>query len=505
MHLIKAHSACHWHGLYVGCCIVNFFKEIQPMTDMIFTPSSAFLTRKRGTHIAIAPVQAEGFKAWCGKQDDYVRVQIERSGFEGKPAQTLLVLGQDGAVKRVLVGVKAPLERFDFAHVVAAVQKDFSEAQLGKTSFYIADNHGLSSDELGYAHMGWGWACYAFDQCKAKTKSFPALQWSKGVDKAAVLSAVDSVNMLRNLVNMPANLLGPEELEKATKSLAKAHGAKVKVVKDQKVLEKDFPLVYTVGKASPRLPRLIEMSWGKAKDPKLTLVGKGVVFDTGGLDLKPSQYMRLMKKDMGGAAHVLALAKMVMDAELPVRLTVLIPAVENAVGGAAFRPGDVMKSRKGTSVENTNTDAEGRLVLADALAYACESKPDLIIDFATLTGSARAGLGPDIPAFFCNNEDVYQDVRDVSRKAEDPVWPMPLWQPYRKHIENSVGDLINSTGIPGDGIYSALFLESFVEDGTEWMHLDCFSWESTGRAGRPVGAADTGMRAMFEYVKGRYE
>jgi leucyl aminopeptidase len=188
-----------------------------------------------------------------------------------------------------------------------------------------------------------------------------------------------------------------------------------------------------------------------------------------------------------------------------VRLTVLIPAVENAVGGAAFRPGDIIKSRKGTTVENTNTDAEGRLVLADALAYACEAKPDLVIDFATLTGSARAGLGPDIPAFFCNNEDVYQDVRDTSRGAEDPVWPMPLWQPYRKHIENSVGDLINSTGIPGDGIYSALFLESFITEGTEWMHLDCFSWEQTGRPGRPVGAADTGMRAMFEYLKGRYE
>ncbi len=475
------------------------------MPDMIFTPSSAFSNRARETHIAIVPLKAGGLGDWLDKQGAHVKAQLERSGFEAKAEETTLISATDGRVEALLLGVNAPVGRFDFAHGVAAVQKSFGKAQLETTSFYIAQGHGLSKDELNHAHMGWGWACYAFEQCKSKQKDFPVLVWDAEADQDAVLSAVDSVNMLRNLVNMPANLLGPEELENATRTLAAAHKAVVHVVKDQALLEKDFPLIYTVGKASPRVPRLIEMDWGDEKHPQLTLVGKGVVFDTGGLDLKPSQYMRLMKKDMGGAAHVLALAKMVMDAQLPVRLKVLIPAVENAVGGAAFRPGDIIKSRKGLFIENTNTDAEGRLVLADALTYACEGKPDLIIDFATLTGSARAGLGPDIPAFFCNNDSLHQEIRETSCAAEDPVWPMPLWQAYRKHIENSVGDLINSTGIPGDGIYSALFLESFIEDDIEWMHLDVFSWEQTGRAGRPSGAADTGMRGIFQYLKGRYE
>jgi leucyl aminopeptidase len=315
---------------------------------------------------------------------------------------------------------------------------------------------------------------------------------------------VESVNGLRDLVNTPANDMGPEEIEAAVKVLAKEHEASVKVIKDQKILEKDFPLIFTVGKASPRLPRLIDMSWGNAKHPKVTLVGKGVAFDTGGLDLKPSAYMALMKKDMGGAAHVIALAKLIMDHKLPVRLRLLIPAVENSVAGEAFRPGDIIKSRKGPFVENTNTDAEGRLILADALTYASEGKPELIIDFATLTGSARAGLGPDIPAMFSNNDTIAGRLQALSEETEDPVWRMPLWQPYRAHIENATGDLLNSAGIPGDGIYSALFLETFVDEKTDWVHLDCFSWEQTGRAGRPKGAADTGLRTVFAYLQGRY-
>ncbi|HOO82557.1 MAG TPA: leucyl aminopeptidase family protein, partial [Alphaproteobacteria bacterium] len=258
------------------------------------------------------------------------------------------------------------------------------------------------------------------------------------------------------------------------------------------------------GKASPRAPRLIEMVWGNAKHPKVTLVGKGVAFDTGGLDIKPSSSMALMKKDMGGAAHVIGLAKLIMDHGLPVRLRVLIPAVENVVGGAAYRPSDIIKSRKGVFVENTNTDAEGRLILADALAYACEDKPELVVDYATLTGSARAGLGPDIPAMFSNNEEVAQDIQKLAKKTEDPVWNMPLWQPYRKYLDSSNADIINSTGQAGDGIYSALFLETFVEKDTDWVHLDCFSWEMSGRPGRPKGAADTGLRTVFAYLQGRF-
>jgi len=313
------------------------------------------------------------------------------------------------------------------------------------------------------------------------------------------------------LINIPANDMGPDEMEAAAKYIAEKGNATFKVIKGAK-LEKEFPLVHTVGKASPRSPRLIEFTWqrsgGKADAPKLTIVGKGVVFDTGGLDIKPSQYMRLMKKDMGGGAHALALAKMVMDLKLPVNLRVLVPCVENAVGGASFRPGDIITSRKGLTVENTNTDAEGRLILADALTYASEENPDLIIDFATLTGSARAALGPDIPAMFSNSDKVAQSLQSFSMKEDDPLWQMPLWAAYNKTIEPSDADLHNSASVPGDLIYSALFLQRFLVEtkkkAPDWIHLDLFAWDSSGRPGRAQGGTDMGLRALYNYLEERY-
>ena len=474
------------------------------MAPVFFKESTAFTGRKRKTHIEIIPLKEKDFSAWLKTQSKVVKTQVERVAFEAKAGKSTLILNTEGDIDFAIAGLGDTIGHFDFAAVLSDLIPAFAKSNLNHISFSLSDNHDLNDEELIQAYTAWGWACYSFDDYKAEAQSFPALYWTKGIDKKRVLSAVESVNVLRDLVNTPANDLGPEELEGAVRTLAKAHNAKVSVIKGEQLIKTNFPLIYTVGQASPRAPRLIELNWGKTSHPKLTLVGKGVVFDTGGLDIKPSQYMRLMKKDMGGAAHVIALAKMIMDAGLKLRLKVIIPAVENAVGGAAFRPGDIIKSRKGLFIENTNTDAEGRLILADALSYACEDNPDLVIDFATLTGSARAGLGPDIPAFFCNNDTIHSEIRAVSKDIEDPVWPMPLHQPYRKHIENSVGELINSTGVPGDGIYSALFLESFIEKDVEWMHLDVFSWENTGRPGRPRGAADTGMRTIFEYVRKRY-
>ncbi|MEZ5813327.1 MAG: leucyl aminopeptidase family protein [Alphaproteobacteria bacterium] len=467
------------------------------MPQTFFRKTSAFTAKKKKTHFSVVAVKEGKYKAWLAKQSAALSSLCNETGFKGKAGQILV--SRDECV--IYAGVSDSLKLFDFAGVCEKIRGFFSDEALSAMSFEIT---GLSGAEMDKAHIGWGWACYAFDLYKSKTKPTPALLWAKGVDKESVLSHVESVNALRDLVNTPANDMGPEEIEAAVKALAKEHEATLKVIKDQKALEKDFPLIFTVGKASPRKPRLIDMSWGNAKHPKVTLVGKGVAFDTGGLDLKPSTYMALMKKDMGGAAHVIALAKLIMDHKLPVRLRLLIPAVENSVAGEAFRPGDIIKSRKGPFVENTNTDAEGRLILADALTYASEGKPDLIIDFATLTGSARAGLGPDIPAMFSNNDKIAGRLQALSEETEDPVWRMPLWQPYRAHIENATGDLLNSVGIPGDGIYSALFLETFVDEKTDWVHLDCFSWEQTGRAGRPKGAADTGLRTVFAYLQDRY-
>lgn len=465
-------------------------------------PSCAFISKPKKVHVPVIAVKEGKYDAWLAKQPARIQALVQRSGFNPKGACAMLVHdAQSGAVEAVYAGVYDKVKLFDMAAVCEMVGKIFSQKALKETSFEI---EGLSGEELNKAHIGWGWACYRFDLYKTDKKEVPQLVWAKGADKDEILSQVESVNLVRDLVNTPANDMGPAEIEDAVKALAKAHGAEVAVIKDQKVLAKDFPLVYTVGKGSERSPRLIEMVWGNAKAPKVTLVGKGVAFDTGGLDIKPSASMITMKKDMGGAAHVIGLAKLIMDHKLPVRLRVLIPAVENAIGAAAYRPSDIIKSRKGIFVENTNTDAEGRLILADALSYACEDTPELVIDFATLTGSARAGLGPDLPAMFSNNDKVAQGIQKLAEKTEDPLWNMPLWQPYRKYLDSSNADMINSTGQPGDGIYSALFLETFIEDGTDWVHLDCFSWESFGRPGRPKGAADTGLRTVFAYLQGRF-
>ena len=462
-----------------------------------------FLSKKRKNHIKLQIIKNEELGAWLKKQDSTVRKAAAENGFDKEEAILLPVYKANGDVKSIHVRMGKDVKLYDMARVVSRLTTQFSSAFLKKASFEIS---GVKGKALETLCVGWGLAAYSFDTYKkpdsASVKA--GLVMPASIDRAHVSSIVDSIFLLRDLVNTPANDMGPADIEAAVKSLAKNHDAKVSVIKDQAKLEKDFPLVHMVGKASTRKPRLIDMKWGNPKHPKLTLVGKGVAFDTGGLDIKPSQYMKLMKKDMGGAAHTIALAKLIMDHKLPVRLRLIIPAVENSVAGEAFRPGDIAKSRKGVFVENTNTDAEGRLILADALTYACEDKPELVIDFATLTGSARAGLGPDIPAMFANNDKIGAKIQALSEGAEDPVWQMPLWQPYRKHLENSTGDLVNSAGIPGDGIYSALFLETFVDKGTDWVHLDCFSWEQTGKPGRPKGAADTGLRSVFVYLQDRY-
>jgi leucyl aminopeptidase len=316
----------------------------------------------------------------------------------------------------------------------------------------------------------------------------------------------EATQLVRDLVNTPAQDLGPAELETAAAALAKEAGVKLAVTSGDK-LAAEYPMIHAVGRAaSPeRAPRLIELEWGDQRHPRIAIVGKGVVFDSGGLDIKNASGMRLMKKDMGGGAHALALAQLVIRNRLPVRLHLLIPAVENAISGNAFRPGDVLTSRKGVTVEIGNTDAEGRLILGDALVKAAEGEPELILDFATLTGAARVALGPDLPALFANDEALAADLLASSEAVSDPVWRMPLWKAYNELFASDIADIGNSSDAPMAGaVTAALFLQKFVPDEMPWAHFDTFSWRAAAKPGRPKGGDALGLRAAWQMLKGRY-
>ena len=326
-----------------------------------------------------------------------------------------------------------------------------------------------------------------------------------GVDIADIVRMAEAAALARDLINTPSNDMGPEELALAAEQLAARFGASFKTIVGDELVRQNFPLIHAVGMASTRAPRLIDIGWGDPAHPKVTLVGKGVCFDTGGLDLKPSGGMLIMKKDMGGAANVLALAQMVMDAKLKVRLRVLIPAVENAVAGNAFRPLDVFKSRKGPTVEIGNTDAEGRLVLADALALADEEKPDLLVDLGTLTGAARVALGPDLPPYYTNDETLAQDVARFAQQERDPLWRMPLWPAYDAWLDSKVADINNapSGGFAGS-IICALFLQRFVTDAKSWLHVDIYGWTPSAKPARPEGGECQAARAIYKLLSERY-
>lgn len=473
------------------------------MNNSFFKFAAPFTNTKKKRHLAITLVRANNFPAWLKKQNAQVKALCEQEGFRAQAGKILVTRDTRGTVQAIYGGIGSPCSLYDIAGIAGALQRHFTGAFIKSHSFSLA-GESLRGKELEHSCAGWGFASYHFDTYKASGAEPPVLVWPSGVDRKRVLAIVGNVHLLRNLVNAPSNDMGPGDIEDAVRRVAKKSRATVKVIADKALLDKNFPLIHAVGDGSDRRPRLVELNWGNAKNPKLTLVGKGVAFDTGGLNIKPGSAMALMKKDMGGAAHALALAALIMELKLPVRLRLLIAAVENSISGRAFRPGDIFKSRKGLTVENTNTDAEGRLILADALTYASEGKPDLIIDFATLTGSARAGLGPDIPPFFTTDELIPAKLQKISMAEEDPLWHMPLWQPYRKHMDSGIADMHNSSGVPGDLIFSAIFLQQFIAPKQNWLHLDVYAWEHTGRPGRPRGAADTGLRAVLAFLEDRY-
>ncbi|WP_407696902.1 leucyl aminopeptidase family protein [Skermanella mucosa] len=451
---------------------------------------------KAGTDsIPLTPVTKDGLEGWLADQPAAVRAWVAGIGFKAESGKTALLPGDGGNLARVLVGVDADADLWAYAALPASLP----------AGAYRIDA-GLDAGTATKAALGWALGCYAFTRYKAKNdRSFATLVWPEGADRDAVERTATATYLVRDLINTPASDMGPAELAAAAEALGAEFKAKVKVTVGEDLLKKNYPAVHAVGRASTREPRLIDLTWGDKGAPRVTLVGKGVCFDTGGLDLKPSSGMLLMKKDMGGAAHVLGVARMIMMAGLPVRLRVLIPAVENSVSGDAFRPLDVLATRKGLSVEVGNTDAEGRLILCDALAEAVTDKPDVIIDFATLTGAARVALGTELPALFCNDEALAGGLLASAETQGDPMWRLPLHQPYAKMLESKVADLNNVGSGPFAGaILAALFLERFVDKSIPWAHLDVMAWNPSSKPGRPEGGEALGMRAVFAYLEGRY-
>jgi leucyl aminopeptidase len=416
----------------------------------------------------------------------------EAQNFAGSAGSCLQVPGGDGAIAEVIVGSNGG-DGFKLAWLCRQLPP-------GTYAFDAAN-----SESPRFAELAWCLEAYGFDRYKTRAKKFPLLVCGSHVDYEAVVRLANATYMVRDLINTPSNDFGPAELEAAARKVASRHKAKLKVTSGD-ALKRGFPMIHDVGKASPRQPRLIDFLWGSARAPKVTLVGKGVCFDTGGLDIKPASGMALMKKDMGGAANVLGLAQMIMDAKLPVRLRVLIPAVENAINGEAFRPGDILKSRKGLTVEIGNTDAEGRLILGDALALADEEAPDLLIDMATLTGAARVALGPDLPPFYTTDEGLATDLARHAAEQRDPLWRMPLWEPYNTLFESSVADMNNSADSSFAGsITAALFLKRFVEKAKSYLHLDIYGWTPTAKPGFPKGGDAQGIRTLFSLIAERYK
>jgi leucyl aminopeptidase len=420
----------------------------------------------------------------------------QANNFSAKPGSCLTLPDAEGRIAQVLFGLEDPDSRSRDLFRPGALPG------LLPSGVYRFAN---APHDTRLAALAFALGSHRFSRYRKAEAPEVRLVPPEGVDVADIARVAEAAVMARDLINTPANEMGPAELALAAHAVAERYGAAFACVVGEELKAQNFPLVHAVGMASSRAPRLIELAWGDPGHPKVTLVGKGVCFDTGGLDLKPSSSMLTMKKDMGGAANVLALAQMVMDAKLKLRLRVLIPAVENAVAGNAFRPLDIFPSRKGLSVEIGNTDAEGRLILADALAYADEEVPDLLIDMGTLTGAARVALGPDLPPFYTDDEALAQDVARCAREENDPLWRMPLWPPYDSWLDSKVANLNNApSGAFAGSITCALFLNRFVERARSWLHLDIYAWTPQAKPGRPEGGECQAARAVYRLLSERY-
>jgi leucyl aminopeptidase len=416
----------------------------------------------------------------------------EANGFSGQRGRLLAIPGEAGAINGYLFGAGKPAGPSLVAGLAATA--------LPAGAYSLAGSYG----DPTLAAVGFRLGAYRFERYR-KGKPAPTLILPEAADAAEVDRLVTGAILARDLINTPSNDLGPDAFEQAIRQFAADNGLSINVTSGDDLLATNFPMIHAVGRASAEAPRLVDMVWGDPAHPKVTLVGKGVTFDTGGLDIKPSSGMLLMKKDMGGAANVLGLAHAIVSAGLKVRLRVLIPIVENAISGNAFRPGDVLQSRKGITVEIGNTDAEGRLILADALTLADEEAPELLLDMATLTGAARAALGPELPPLYATDDDLARDLMAAGLSTDDPLWHMPLWSPYEAMLSSKIADINNagSGGFAGS-VTAALFLRKFVEQAKSWVHLDIYGWAPEARAGRSHGGTDQGIRAVYTLLKQRY-
>ena len=462
------------------------------------TDFTALLQPDRGEPARlIHVVDKDNFSVWAKKQSPARQSMLSAIQFDAKGAfQFAILQGKKDGEFDVVTCV-------DQANTLAP----WCLARLGQS--LPAGKYRIDAGEPGLAALGWLLSQHRFDRYKSSLPEPIGQRILLTGDVAAIdpmVRMAEATALVRDMVDTPASDMGPVDLEAAMRDLAKASGAKLEITHGD-ALDKGYPMIAAVGNGASRdrSPRLLELHWGKDDAPRIAIVGKGVCFDSGGLDIKPSSGMRLMKKDMGGAAHAIALARLIIGARLPVRLHLLVPAVENSISATAFRPGDIIFSRKGLNVEIDNTDAEGRLVLGDALTKAAEHDPELIVDFATLTGAARIALGPDLPAMFANDDDLAADLITASTAAHDPLWRMPLWDEYDDLLKSDLADLANGSDSPMAGsVVAALFLRRFVSPDTPWAHFDTYAWQPAAKPGRPKGGAALGLRAAFEMLEKRY-
>lgn len=452
-----------------------------------------FLTDSSITTIPLIPCLGSQLKGYLKQQPKSVKCWVRQSDFTAKEGEFCLIPNDKGEIAQVLFGIAKGTE---YRWALSALAEKLPLGHYRLQSDW-------TKDQQQQAAIGWGLACYQFEHYKQSDRIAPSLLLEKKVKR--VKAFVAAFTLVRDLVNTPAADMMPQDLAVVAKALSNTFDAKFKQIKGENLLRKNYPCIHAVGRASKHEPRLIRLRWGDTSHPKVSLIGKGVCFDTGGLDLKPSQFMRFMKKDMGGAAHVLGLAQLIMTLNLPIYLDVFISAADNAISNDAFRPGDVLHTRSGKTVEIDNTDAEGRLVLCDALTKAGESNPDLIIDFATLTGAARVAVGTEIPAFFTNNNTLSAEINQASAQAEEVVWQLPMHTPYRPYLDSDIADLLNSSPQGyGGAITAALYLNEFVDEKTSWAHFDMMAWNNRHRSGRPKGGEAMGLFAVFQLLENRY-
>lgn len=456
------------------------------VTDML----SCFVN-ENSTAIVIKVLLTEQFNGWLESQPDTTKNWLKSLDYTGKADTFCSIPNAQGQLSEVIFSIKTHDDFWSFGALPLALP--FGIYQLETL---------MDAEQFNRAAIAWGLGSYQFSRYKNPTKKPSKLFLPASQDVAYIENVVNATYTVRDLINTPTDDLGPAELAQETMKVAKQFNAEVTEIVGENLLKQNYATIYTVGRASPREPRLIDLQWGDANLPKLTLIGKGVCFDSGGLDLKNAAGMEFMKKDMGGAAHVIGLAQMIMQAKLPVRLRVLISAVENVVAGNAYKPGDVIKTRKGLTVEIGNTDAEGRLVMCDAIAEAVTEKPDLLIDFATLTGAARVAVGAEIAALFTNNKELGDRLAFYGAEEQDPIWKLPLYQPYRKMLDSSIADINNAgSSSYGGAITAALFLKEFVPNEIPWAHFDLMAWNLSTTPGKPAGGEAMALRATFAYVK----